>query len=289
MAPAGSVSPSSIDPIDPTHTRGRRLSFSSSAVREAPTNLTSSARARAASGAVLASSRPSQSNISIDSVRYELSSVSDQLEHVQRRALARRVPTVPAASHGYSLRSSSAVDAFASTTAHERAHGDQNFFRGAHAQHAPRLASGSDNVVSSPSVLSQHPFSDLSVSAMADAFEPPRIEGVEGAPARAARALNDDARASSIGGHVCTMDSLGGVSTVTELSSASPDSNHRSIGAASSTSDVPHEERGDASLAARAAQPHGDTRAHAGAASCGARRRQRRARRASASRASFGS
>ena len=154
MEPDGTNSPAVIDPSDPTHARGRRLSFSSSAVRRAPTNSASTTRAQAASGAFLASTTSSRGNISIDDVRSELGSVTNQLELVQRRALARRVSTMPAASHGYSLRLSGAVDTIASTTMPERAHGDQNLFRGAHAQHAPARACSSGGTVSSPPVLS---------------------------------------------------------------------------------------------------------------------------------------
>ena len=229
MEPDGTNSPAVIDPSDPTHARGRRLSFSSSAVRRAPTNSASTTRARAASGAFLASTTSSRGNISIDDVRSELGSVTNQLELVQRRALARRVSTMPAASHGYSLRSSGAVDTIASTTMPERAHGDQNLFRGAHAQHAPARACSSGGIVSSPPVLSQHSFSGLSVPAMAQTFEP-RVESTEDAPTCGARALATHEYASTLDGASFAMDRLGGATTVTELCSSSPISDVSSIG-----------------------------------------------------------
>ena len=191
MEPDGTNSPAVIDPSDPTHARGRRLSFSSSAVRRAPTNSASTTRARAASGAFLASTTSSRGNISIDDVRSELGSVTNQLELVQRRALARRVSTMPAASHG-----------------------DQNLFRGAHAQHAPARACSSGGIVSSPPVLSQHSFSGLSVPAMAQTFEP-RVESTEDAPTCGARALATHEYASTLDGASFAMDRLGGATTVT--------------------------------------------------------------------------
>ena len=176
---------------------------------------------------------------------------------------------MPAASHGYSLRSSGAVDAIASTTMPEHAHGDQNLFRGAHAQHAPARACSSGGTVSSPPVLSQHSFSGLSVPAMAQTFEP-RVESTEDAPTCGARALATHEYASTLDGASFAMDRLGGATTVTELCSSSPISDVSSIGGLSSIEGAfaSHDER--ESPRESAAQPRDGTRALAGAHPSGA-------------------